>query len=127
MFFSHKHLRIIFLTTFGLLTLCAQLAHADAALLLQEPYGHFGAFTATGHAAVYLTNVCADSPTKLRRCRDDESGVVISRYNKVAGRDWLAIPLIPYLYAVDESDEIPLFANPKIVAFLRNQYRRKHL
>jgi len=106
---------------------CALFAHADAVLLLEEPYGHFGAFTATGHAAVYLTRVCADSPTVLRRCSEDESGVVVSRYNKIAGRDWLAIPLIPYLYAVDSTDEIPLFANPKIVAFLRNQYRRKHL
>jgi len=106
---------------------CALFAHADAALLLEEPYGHFGAFTATGHAAVYLTRICADTPTVLRRCKEGETGVVISRYNKVAGRDWLAIPLIPYLYAVDGSDEIPLFANPKIVAFLRNQYRQKHL
>lgn len=106
---------------------CVPLAKADAALLLEEPYGHFGAFTATGHAAVYLTRVCADSPTVLRRCGEGEAGVVLSRYNKVVGRDWLAIPLIPYLYAVDESDEIPLFANQKIVAFLRNQYRKKHL
>jgi hypothetical protein len=111
---------------FGLLW-CAPRANADATLLLEEPYGHFGAFTATGHAAVYLNRVCADSPTVLRRCKDSESGVVISRYNKIAGRDWLAIPLIPYLYAVEQSDEIPLFANPKIVAFLRNQYRKKNL
>ncbi|MBV8049862.1 MAG: hypothetical protein JOZ80_01660, partial [Acidobacteriaceae bacterium] len=117
----------IIVVTLGLLAGCAPLARADAALLLEEPYGHFGAFTATGHAAVYLTNICADSPTQLRRCRNEEAGVVISRYNKIAGRDWLAIPLIPYLYAVEESDEIPLFANPKLVSFLRNQYRRKHL
>ena len=115
-----------FLCLCGLLW-CAPHAHADAALLLEEPYGHFGAVTATGHAAVYLNRVCADSPTVLRRCQDGETGVVISRYNKIAGRDWLAIPLIPYLYAVEEPDEIPLFANPKIVAFLRNQYRKNHL
>lgn len=105
----------------------AVLARADAALLLEEPFGHFGAFTGTGHAAVYLTRVCADSPTVLRRCEEGEAGVVISRYNRIAGRDWLAIPLLPYLYAVEEPDEIPLFSNPKIVAFLRNQYRRNHL
>jgi len=109
------------------LTTYAPLARADAALLLEEPYGHFGAFTATGHAAVYLTRICADSPTVLRRCGEGEEGVVLSRYNKVAGKDWLAVPLIPYLYAVDQSDEVPLFANAKIVAFLRNQYRRNHL
>lgn len=102
-------------------------ANADATLLLEEPYGHFGAFTATGHAAVYLSGICAESPTVLRRCSEGESGIVLSRYNKVAGYDWLAIPLIPYLYAVDEPDEIPLYANPKIVAFLRNEYRKRYL
>src|SRR5579862_5609608 len=77
---------IVFLGAFGLR------AKADATLLLEEPYGHFGAFTATGHAAVYLSRVCADSPTLLRRCADGETGVVIGRYNKVAGFDWIAIP-----------------------------------
>jgi hypothetical protein len=58
---------------------------------------------------------------KLRRCREGELGVVISRYNKVGGHDWIAIPLIPYLYAVENPDDVPLFANAKLVAFLRNQ------
>jgi len=102
-------------------------AHADATLLLEEPYGHFGAFTATGHAAVYLDRVCAETPVQLRRCLPGETGVVISRYNKIAGYDWIAIPLIPYLYAVEKPEDVPLFVNPKVVAFLRNQYRRTYL
>ncbi len=52
---------------------------------------------------------------------------MISRYDGVGGYDWLAIPLIPYLYAVEHADDIPLFVDPKMVAFLRDQYRRKHL
>jgi hypothetical protein len=102
-------------------------ANADATLLLEEPYGHFGAFTATGHAAVYLDRVCAETPVRLRRCIPGETGVVISRYNKVAGYDWIAIPLIPYLYAVEGPNDVPLFVNPKVVAFLRNQYRKTYL
>lgn len=102
-------------------------AHADATLLLEEPYGHFGAFTATGHAAVYLSRVCAETPVRLRRCIPGETGVVIGRYNKVAGYDWIAIPLIPYLYAVEGPNDVPLFVNPKVVAFLRNQYRKTYL
>jgi hypothetical protein len=102
-------------------------ANADATLLLEEPYGHFGAFTATGHAAVYLNRVCAETPVRLRRCAPGETGVVISRYNKIAGYDWIAIPLIPYLYAVEGPEDVPLFVNPKVVAFLRNQYRRNYL
>src|SRR6202041_330569 len=82
-------------------------ARADAALLMEEPYGKFGAFNPTGHAAIYLNHICADSPTVLRPCRDGEYGVVISRYHKMAGYDWIAIPLDGYLYAVDDVSEIP--------------------
>ena len=108
---------------------CASMASASATLLLEEPYGHMGFFTGTGHAAVYLSNICADkdAPQVLRACKEGETGVVISRYDGVAGYDWLAIPLIPYLYAVDRPEDIPLFADAKMAAFLRDSYRRKHL
>ena len=102
-------------------------AHADAALLLEEPFGRFGSMAATGHAAVYLTRVCAESPTQLRRCEPGEAGVVISRYHNIAGYDWLAIPLLPYLYAVETLQEIPTVADAQSVADLRDRYRRAHL
>jgi hypothetical protein len=105
----------------------AGLARASATLLLEEPYGKLGFFTATGHAAVYLSGVCAATPLVLRPCRAGELGSVISRYDGVGGYDWVAIPLIPYLYAVERADDIPLFVDPKMVTFLRDQYRRKHL
>src|SRR2546428_13012217 len=91
--------------------------HAQATLLLEEPYSYDGTFAGTGHAAVYLARVCTESPSVLRRCRPGETGVVISRYNGVAGRDWIAIPLIPYLSAVKYPEDIPLFADSKLVAF----------
>src|SRR6202050_912440 len=105
----------------------SSLAYASATLLLEEPYGKLGFFTATGHAAVYLSGVCAETPLVLRACAPGELGVVISRYDGVGGDDWGAIPLIPYLYAVDRPEDIPLFADPKMVYFLRDQYRRKYL
>jgi hypothetical protein len=105
----------------------ACLARASATLLLEEPYGKLGFFTATGHAAVYLSGVCAETPLVLRPCAPGELGAVISRYDGVGGYDWVAIPLIPYLYAVERPDDIPLFADPKMATFLRDQYRRKHL
>src|SRR5260370_5175085 len=113
-------------------TLCVLLgsvpfARASATLLLEDPYGKLGAFTATGHIAVYLSGVCAESPLVLRRCEAGEPGVVLSRYNGVSGYDWIAIPLIPYLYAVERSEDVPLFADPRMVSFLRDQYRRKYL
>jgi hypothetical protein len=107
---------------------CVPLASASSAtLLLEEPYGTLGFFSATGHVAVYLSGVCAETPLVLRQCRPGETGVVISRYDGVEGYDWIAIPLIPYLYAVDRSEDVPLFADQKMVAFLRDRYRRKYL
>jgi hypothetical protein len=102
-------------------------ARADVTLLLEEPYSYDGAFAGTGHAAVYLSRVCAESPLVLRRCGPGEFGVVISRYDGIAGHDWIAIPLIPYLYAVDNPENVPLSADAKLVDFLRNRYRIAHL
>ncbi len=103
------------------------ICHASVALLMEEPYGHFGAFNPTGHAAVYLSHVCAESPTELRLCQPGERGVVISRYHKIAGYDWIAIPLVPYLYAVDDVADVPMTVDKDQVAALRDAYRRKHL
>ncbi len=111
----------------GCVLACASIAGASATLLLEEPYGKLGFFTATGHAAVYLSGVCAETPVVLRRCAPGETGVVLSRYDGVGGYDWIAIPLIPYLYAVDRPEDVPLFADSKMVLFLRDRYRRQHL
>ena len=106
----------------GVIFMGHSLLHAQATLLLEEPYSYDGTFAGTGHSAVYLSRVCADTPVRLRRCRRGELGVVLSRYHGVAGYDWIAIPLIPYLYAVEKPSDIPLYADPKLVAFLRHQY-----
>ena len=105
----------------------AGLAHASVALLMEEPYGDLGKLTPTGHSAVYLNHVCAASPTELRACRPGESGVVISRYHKIDKLDWVAVPLIPYLYAVDDISEVPQSADQAQVNALRDAYRRTHL
>lgn len=62
-----KVLLIMFVLATG-----ASRALADAALLMEEPYGEFGFFNPTGHSAVYLNHVCAESPVKLRTCRPGE-------------------------------------------------------
>jgi len=54
-------------------------------------------------------------------------GVVISRYHRIGGYDWIAIPLIPYLYAVDDPKDVPDFIDTRLERQLRNQYRIKHL
>jgi hypothetical protein len=119
-------MRRAFVQLIGMLLACGSFAGASATLLLEEPYGNLGFFTATGHAAVYLSGVCAETPLVLRPCAPGETGVVLSRYDGVGGYDWIAIPLIPYLYAVERPQDIPLIADAKMAAFLRDRYRRKY-
>src|ERR1700679_1064263 len=110
-----------------LLAGAATYARASVALLLEEPYAEFGAMNPTGHAAIYFNHICADSPTVLRPCHDGEYGVVISRYHKIDGYDWIAIPLIGYLYAVDSLADVPQTVDKEQVAALRDAYRKQHL
>jgi hypothetical protein len=109
------------------LFLAASFTRAGAVLFLSEPYGGLGKWNPTGHSAVYLTKVCAETPTELRRCKPGEVGAVISRYHRISGYDWIAIPLIPYLYAVDEAHKVPVSADRETVVLLREQYRLLHL
>jgi hypothetical protein len=102
-------------------------AGADATVFLCEPYGFYGKVFPQGHIAVYLDRVCAESPTVLRACQPGETGIVISRYPGVGGADWVAIPLIPYLYAVDRAADVPTRADRAQVEVLRNNYRETHL
>jgi len=111
----------------ALLFVSVGMAHASVTLFLEEPYGTFGGMNPTGHAAIYLSRVCAASPVSLRRCHEGEQGVVISRYHRISGHDWIAIPLLPYLYAVDRPDQVPLSVSAEDVAVLRDAYRRANL
>lgn len=102
-------------------------AHADVGLMLEQPIGTWGRISGAGHVAIYLSRICAETPTMLRLCRPGEAGVVISRYDHADRHDWTAIPLIPYLYAVDQPTEIPRSIDAQTVAGLRDRYRRMHL
>lgn len=107
--------------------LSAAAARADVTLLLEEPFGTFGGMTPTGHAAIYFSRICAETPLTLRRCGKGEPGVVISRYHRVGSYDWMATPVVPYFYAVDRVDQVPREVTPKDVDALRDQYRRRYL
>jgi len=110
-----------------LVLIFASCAYSQAALLLEQPYGFFGTLNPTGHGAIYLDHVCADTPVRVRACNPGETGVVISRYKGMASYDWMAIPLIPYLYAVEDPSTVPAQAIPETVAHLRDHYRETHL
>ena len=106
---------------------CSSRGHAQAALFMEEPYGIFGALNPTGHNAIYFERICAQTPVTLRRCQPGEMGVVIARYQGIDGYDWVAIPLLPYLYAVENPADVPAHVDRNTVARLRNRYREAHL
>ena len=111
----------------GLAALFSIRVHAQAALLMEEPYGVFGAVNPTGHTALYFERICAETPVELRRCGPGEMGAVIARYQGIDGYDWIAIPLIPYLYAVENATDVPQHVDHETVNRLRDRYREAHL
>jgi len=90
---------------------------------MEEPFGNFGDMNPTGHAAIYLNRVCAETPRNYGAARP-ESRELSQPLSPARRYDWLAIPLIPYLYAVDNVADIPDRADAKIELRLRDHYRR---
>lgn len=102
-------------------------AHPQAALLMEQPYGFFGELNPTGHNAIYFQRICAETPTHLRRCQPGELGAVIARYQGLAGYDWIAVPLVPYLYSVEDPSQVPSHVDHPTVDRMRNRYHEAHL
>lgn len=120
------------LRVFGLgllLTIATATASAGIGLVVGEPFGAFGTMMPAGHAGIYLDHLCADTPTRLRTCRPGELGVVLSRYHdlRTENLDWMAVPVIPFLYGVDDPANTPAFVTASLEAELRESYREAHL
>ena len=102
-------------------------AQADVGVLLNESLDTSVArITGSGHSAVYFSRICAESPVKLRLCRADEQGSVMSNYTTL-GEDqpfeWNIVPLSVYLYGVEDPQNRPLFGSQKIKHALEERYR----
>lgn len=119
--------RLVFFVFLTLSALTCSRCEGQAALLLEEPYGFFGALNPTGHNAIYFSRICAETPIKLRRCSPGEFGSVIARYQGINGYDWVAVPLIPYFYSVETSAQIPSRVTREQVRQMRDHYREVHL
>jgi hypothetical protein len=117
----------LFLAGFAALSQLCPRGHAQGALLLQDSDGFSAALSPTGHSSVYFARICAASLTQLRRCAPRELGVVIARHRRIAGYDWLAVPLIPFLYSVEAASEVPAKVSREAVRELRLKYHDEHL
>jgi hypothetical protein len=106
-------------------------AYGDVGVLLNESLDtSFARISGSGHSAVYFSRICAESPVKLRLCRPDEQGSVMSNYTTL-GEDqpfeWNIVPLSVYLYGVEDPQNRPLFGSQKIKHALEERYRAKFL
>jgi hypothetical protein len=106
-------------------------AYADVGVLLNESLDTSVArITGSGHSAVYFSRICAETPVKLRLCRADEQGSVMSNYTTL-GEDqpfeWNIVPLSVYLYGVEDPQNRPLFGSQKIKHALEERYRTNFL
>jgi hypothetical protein len=113
------------------LTFTASTAKADVGVLLNESLDtSFARISGSGHSAVYFSRICAETPVKLRLCRPDEQGSVMSNYTTL-GEDqpfeWNVIPLSVYLYGVEDPQNRPLFSSQKIKHALEERYRTNFL
>jgi hypothetical protein len=106
-------------------------AYGDVGVVLNESLDTSVArITGSGHTAVYFSNICPESPVKLRLCRADEQGSVISNYISL-GEDqafeWNIVPLSVYLYGVEDPRYRPMVGSQKIKHVLEERYREKYL
>lgn len=115
-----------------LVTCCAAVrASASVGVVLNESLDEsMDRITGTGHTAVYFSNICADSPIKLRLCRPGELGSVMSTYINIGedqSYEWNVVPLSIYLYGVEDPENRPIFGSAKIKRLLEERYRDKYL
>lgn len=114
----------------GALVICPR-ASADVGVVLEEALNNGASrFTASGHSAVYFSDICAESPVKLRLCRDGEQGSIVSVYEDFGENEnygWNVIPLNIYMYGVADVSQRPLIASEKIKKVLEEEYRKKFL
>ncbi len=115
------------------LLICVVCPRADSSIgvvLNESLHESMDRITGTGHAAVYFSNICPDSPIRLRLCRSGELGSVISTYVNI-GEDeqfgWNIVSLSVYLYGVEDPQNRPLFGSVKIKHLLEERYRDNYL
>jgi len=117
----------------GLVFACLSIPRslADVGVVLNESLDtSIARITGSGHTAVYLSRICPESPVKLRLCRANERGSVISNYISI-GEDqpyeWNIVPLNIYVYGVEEPENRPMVGSQKIKHVLEERYREKYL
>src|SRR5207245_11563797 len=100
--------KILFSLALTFLLACLTCPHArgDVGIVLNESMdSSVDRISGTGHSAVYFSRICAESPVRLRLCRPNENGSVMSTYINI-GEDQRfeshIVPINTYLYGVED-------------------------
>ena len=106
-------------------------AYASVGVVLNESlHESLDRITGTGHTAVYFSNICPETPIKLRLCGPGEYGSVMSVYINI-GEDqpfgWNIVPLSVYLYGVEDPGKRPIFGSYKVKRALEDRYQEIYL
>ena len=106
-------------------------AYASVGVVLNESlHESLDRITGTGHTAVYFSNICPETPIKLRLCGPGEYGSVMSVYINI-GEDqpagWNIVPVSVYLYGVEDPAKRPIFGSYKVKRALEERYREIYL
>jgi hypothetical protein len=96
----------------------ARISRADVGVILADPT-NVGAsvWTSAGHTSVYLSGVCTESPVRLRLCRPEEQGSMLTTFPNFGERApyaWNAVPLSLYLYGSTDPETAPLYGSPAL-------------
>ena len=110
-------MRKVFLL-FGIFLVLSRPAAADIGVIVLEPIKTLGYVTRAGDVATYLSNVCPDdSPVRMRLCRPDERGGVVSKHTS-HGRngeyDWSIAPFDEFVYGTAAADLAPMISTPQL-------------
>ncbi|MEO8726905.1 MAG: hypothetical protein ABI383_12390 [Acidobacteriaceae bacterium] len=120
-------MRIGLFSVFILLLALCSFAEADVGLMLDGSVGvGMSELTGAGHASIYLSRACPETPVKLRTCAPGEQGSVISNYEDFGERaayDWNVVPLSVFLYGVEDARQRPLIATLEMLKALRERQR----
>ncbi len=124
---------VLFLSGLAIALVCfaCPRANASVGVVLNESLNtSVDKITGTGHSAIYFSRICPDSPVRLRLCRQDEQGSVMSNYINI-GEDqpfeWNIASLSMYLYGVEDPRDRPVFGSFTIKHLLEERYRTKYL
>lgn len=105
--------------------------YADVGLVLSDATSEgMSKWTNAGHSSVYLSNICPASPVKLRLCRADEHGSVLSNYitfGENEDYEWNIVPANIFFYGVENDADQPLYASVKLRSLLQERFRADYL